>query len=71
MWTWYTLTYPAADAMVRELDVSRITLRLREKADKKGEAKEDRILARLVGNTLDVLKSGLVGCHDLEWYFIH
>lgn len=49
--------------MVRELDVSRITLRLREKADKNGEGKEDRILGRLVGNTLDVLKRGLVR-HD-------
>ena len=46
--------------MVRELDVSRITLRLREKAQK-GDVKEDQIHAKLTGSTLDVLKQGLVG----------
>jgi len=50
--------------MVRELDVSRITLRLREKTDTKGEAKDDRILAKVVGNTLDLLKRGLV---SVDW----
>lgn len=50
---------PAGDAMVRELDVSRITLRLREKQDKKGEGVEDTI-AKLQGQTLSTLQRCLV-----------
>lgn len=52
------------DAMVRELDVSKISLRLQEKVNKKGEASEDHVYAKLTGNTLDVLKRGLVSA----WY---
>ncbi|KAL9099720.1 MAG: hypothetical protein Q9163_004819 [Psora crenata] len=44
------------DAMVRELDVSKITLRLKEKQDKKGEVSEDTTIAKLQGNTIDVLQ---------------
>ncbi|KAK7528268.1 uncharacterized protein IWZ02DRAFT_4294 [Phyllosticta citriasiana] len=44
------------EAMVRELDFSRITLRLIEHADKKGEGEEDHVLGKLQGATLDVLK---------------
>lgn len=44
------------DAFVRELDVSKITLRLREKEDKKGDHDEEGIVAKLTGSTLDVLQ---------------
>ncbi|KAL9130279.1 MAG: hypothetical protein Q9217_001490 [Psora testacea] len=44
------------DAMVRELDVSKITLRLKEKQDKKGEGSEDTTIAKLQGHTIDVLQ---------------
>ncbi|TKA71329.1 hypothetical protein B0A49_05373 [Cryomyces minteri] len=44
------------DAMVRELDFSRITLRLTHETDKKGEGSETNIVAKLTGNTLDTLK---------------
>ncbi|KAL8951760.1 MAG: hypothetical protein Q9222_002281 [Ikaeria aurantiellina] len=44
------------DAFVRELDFSKITLRLREKTDKKGEVeKSDNTLAKLTGSTSDTL----------------
>ena len=53
---------PAGDAFVRELDFSRVTLRLRHKEDKKGDAdNEDQTIAKLQGNTLDVLQRCLVG----------
>lgn len=48
------------DAMVRELDVSRVTIRLMEKQDKKGEGKEDATIAKLQGSTLEVLQRCLV-----------
>lgn len=53
----------AGDAFVRELDVSKITLRLKEKHDKKGdnEHDNDHTVAKLQGNTLDVLQRCLVG----------
>ena len=57
-----------SDAMIRELDVSRITLRLMEKVDKKGEGKEEHVYAKLTGQTIDVLRQGLVrspACPDL------
>ncbi|OCL02076.1 tricalbin [Glonium stellatum] len=44
------------DAMVRELDFSKITLRLIEHVDKKGEGNENSIKAKLTGATLDVLR---------------
>ncbi|KZF24395.1 membrane bound c2 domain-containing protein [Xylona heveae TC161] len=45
------------EAFVRELDFSKITLRLREKIDKKGEGdKGDHIVAKLQGNTIDTLR---------------
>ncbi|KAI4100961.1 MAG: hypothetical protein LQ339_005282 [Xanthoria mediterranea] len=44
------------DAFVRELDFSKITLRLKEKTDKKGEEdKSDTTTARLTGSTMDTL----------------
>ncbi len=50
----------AGDAFVRELDVSRITLRLRAKEDKKGEGDSDATIAKLTGSTLDTLRRCLV-----------
>lgn len=47
------------DCFVRELDFSKITLRLREKGDKSDE-KKDLTLSHLTGNTLDTLKQCLV-----------
>lgn len=50
------------DAFVRELDFSKITLRLKEKTDKKGEEdKSDTTTARLTGSTMDTLLRCLVG----------
>ena len=47
--------------MVRELDFSRMTLRLVEENDSKGGGKEEHIIAKLTGNTIDTLKRCLVG----------
>ena len=48
------------DCFVRELDFSKITLRLREKGNNKGDEKSDHTIARLTGNTIDTLKQCLV-----------
>ncbi|EXJ87509.1 hypothetical protein A1O3_04469 [Capronia epimyces CBS 606.96] len=47
------------DAMVREIDMSRITLRLTEKADKTGKQDEDNVVAKLTGPTLTTLQQCL------------
>ncbi|KAH7364213.1 C2 domain-containing protein [Rhexocercosporidium sp. MPI-PUGE-AT-0058] len=49
------------DCFVRELDFSKITLRIREKGELRGDSKKDRedIIAKLTGNTLDTLKQCL------------
>jgi len=47
------------DCFVRELDFSKITLRIREKGEKIDEKKVDTV-AKLSGNTLDTLKQCLV-----------
>lgn len=52
------------DAFVRELDVSKITLRLRAKEDKKGEGNSDATIAKLTGSTLDTLRRCLVSVGD-------
>lgn len=49
----------AGDAMVRELDISRITLRLMEKEDKKG-GDDEHVFAKLSGDTLSILQQCLV-----------
>lgn len=57
----------AGDAFVRELDVSKVTLRLREKQDRKGDSEHDRdhTLAQLQGSTLEILQRCLVTrCHS-------
>ncbi len=48
------------DCFVRELDFSKITLRICEKGESKGDEKKGHTLARLTGNTLDTLKQCLV-----------
>lgn len=56
-----TVSNAAGDAMVREIDVSRMTMRIRRKADRnRDEDKEDSIHAKVSGNTLDILKRHLV-----------
>jgi hypothetical protein len=47
------------DAMIRELDMSRLTLRLTEKTDKTGKGDEDDIVAKLTGPTLPTLQQCL------------
>ena len=48
------------DAMVREVDLSRITLRVVEKTDKKGGDSEDHVIAKLSGELFPVLQRCLV-----------
>lgn len=42
--------------MVRELDFSKITLRLIEHVNKDGDGDEDHVIAKLTGNTVDTLR---------------
>ena len=52
----------AGDAFIRELEFSKVTLRLKQKEDKKGEGdNEEHTIAKLQGNTIDVLQRCLVG----------
>ena len=46
--------------MVRELDMSRITLRLMDKVNKDGGESTENVHAKLVGDTLAVLQQCLV-----------
>ena len=46
--------------MVREIDLSRITVRLVEKVDKKGEGDDDHVISKLSGDLLPVLQRCLV-----------
>ena len=48
------------DAMVREMEFSKITLQITGEADQKGEGKESRVKAKLVGNTVETLRRCLV-----------
>ena len=50
----------AGDAMVREIDLSRITLRLVEKADKKGEGEDEHVYAKFTDDLLPILQRCLV-----------
>jgi hypothetical protein len=52
--------------MVRELDFSKITLRIIEHIDNRGDGDDDHVIAKLTGNTLDTLRNCLV---SLERYF--
>lgn len=47
------------DAMVREIDMSRITLRLVEKADRSGKQDDNHVTAKLTGSTLHTLQQCL------------
>ncbi|KAJ9157726.1 C2 domain-containing protein [Pleurostoma richardsiae] len=47
------------DCFVRELEFSKLTLKVREKGSKHDESDKDHTLARLTGNTLDTLKQCL------------
>jgi hypothetical protein len=46
--------------MVRELDQSKITLRLVEQADKDGKGSDEHLVAKLTGSTLGTLQRALV-----------
>ncbi|KAF2723558.1 tricalbin [Polychaeton citri CBS 116435] len=54
------------DVMIRELDLSRITLRLVEEVDRKGDDKEEHVKAKLSGSTLDTLRKCLYQPTQLE-----
>ncbi|CAK7205058.1 Tricalbin-2 [Sporothrix eucalyptigena] len=47
------------DCFIRELDFSRLTLKIRDRSADKKEDEKDRTLGRLTGNTLDTLKQCL------------
>lgn len=51
----YRLISTVGDAMVRELDFSKITLRMIEHIDKKGDDGDDHVIAKLTGSTMDTL----------------
>ena len=55
------LTRTAGDATIRELDASRITLRICEHVEKDGSGSERNVLTKLSGPTLQVLQRCLVG----------
>jgi Ca2+-dependent lipid-binding protein len=51
------------DCFIRELDFSRLTLKVREKGEKADGGEKDHTLSRLTGNTLDTLKQCLVSSY--------
>ena len=53
--------------MVRELDFSRMTLRLVEESDSKGGGKDEHVIAKLSGNTIDTLKRCFVSFYDASF----
>ena len=46
--------------MVREVDLSRITVRLVEKVDKKGDGDDDHVVAKISSDLLPILQRCLV-----------
>lgn len=52
--------------MIRELDFSRITLRIIEHVDNDGEDHGDHVVAKLTGNTIDTLRRALVSLYKLD-----
>jgi Ca2+-dependent lipid-binding protein len=46
--------------MVRELEFSKITVRINETIDNDGDSDEDDVVAKLTGNTIDTLRMCLV-----------
>lgn len=57
--------------MVRELDMSRITLRLVERASKEDEKDESHVLAKLTGQTIDILRRSLVSLVHIKAKALH
>ncbi|EMD88413.1 hypothetical protein COCC4DRAFT_84314 [Bipolaris maydis ATCC 48331] len=47
------------DTMIRELDFSKITLRIMEHNDNDSEDQDDHVIAKLTGNTIDTLRKAL------------
>jgi hypothetical protein len=54
------LTKIAGDALIRELDMSQITLRLMDEVDKSGQGTETHTIAKMSGPTLSTLQRALV-----------
>ncbi|KAH9860893.1 hypothetical protein IAQ61_010628 [Plenodomus lingam] len=52
----HTTFNEVGDTMIRELDFSKITLRIIEHIDKDGDGDEDHVIAKLTGNTIDTLR---------------
>jgi hypothetical protein len=50
--------------MIRELDFSKITLRMIEHIDNDSEDHDDHVIAKLTGNTIDTLRKSLVSADD-------
>lgn len=51
------------DCFIRELEFSRLTIQLSKKGDVRGDDDDDdRIVAKLTGNTMDTVKQCLVSC---------
>lgn len=48
------------DCFIRELDFSKLTIKIKDKGGKPGDDDNDHTLAKLTGNTLDTLKQCLV-----------
>lgn len=60
------------DTMIRELDFSRITLRIIEHIDKDGDGDEDHVLAKLGASTIDTLRRCLVSDNScIGFYYQH
>jgi len=51
--------------MIRELDFSKITLRIIEHVDQDGDDHGDHVIAKLAGNTIDTLRRSLVSISSL------
>jgi hypothetical protein len=53
--------------MIRELDFSKITLRIMEHVDNDGEDHGDHVIAKLTGNTIDTLRKALASIQRSVW----
>jgi Ca2+-dependent lipid-binding protein len=52
--------------MVRELEFSRITVRIIETIDNDGDSHEQHVVSKLTGNTIDTLRKCLVRIEVLQ-----
>lgn len=58
------------DCFIRELEFSKLTIKVRDKDSRPGDDDKDKTLARLTGNTLDTLKQCLVRTtHSISCYW--